>query len=206
MARVAVTRVAAVVLAGGGATRLGGRDKPMVAVGGVPMIARVLAAVGGVGGRPRDEGVNSEVVVVGPRRDGLPPGVRVVREDPPGGGPVAAAAAGLALVEADVVVLLAADLPCLTADAVELLVEELVHGGGDGALFVDERGRRQLLCGVWRTTALRAALARLGEPSGRPMRALLDGLDTREVRWTEPGQPPYFDCDTDDDLRRAEGA
>ncbi|MET7821683.1 molybdenum cofactor guanylyltransferase [Micromonospora zamorensis] len=199
---------AAVVLAGGAARRMGGVDKPALPVGGRPMRDRVLAAVSDATLR----------VLVGPA-DAVPAGVRVIREEPPGGGPVAAAAAGLALLDPEtaLVALLAADLPLLTRSAIgELLghvAEEAAAGGGerrpDGACFVDGDGRRQSLCGVWRVAALRAGLDRLavergGSLSGAPVRALLAGLVVREVPWSGDGPPPWFDCDTDEDVRRAE--
>ncbi|MFE9915838.1 molybdenum cofactor guanylyltransferase [Micromonospora sp. NPDC005553] len=216
---------AAVVLAGGAARRMGGLDKPALPVGGRPMRDRVLAAVADA--TPR--------VLVG-AADAVPAGVRVVREDPPGGGPVAAAAAGLALLDTDVtlVALLAADLPLLTRAAIGDLLHHLDRetpdtgsaggrtdpappardglGGGeqpDGACFVDGDGRRQSLCGVWRVAALRAAVDRLavergGSLSGAPVRALLAGLVVSEVAWSGEGPPPWFDCDTDEDVRRAE--
>ncbi|MGC5285657.1 molybdenum cofactor guanylyltransferase [Micromonospora sp. DT231] len=191
---------AAVVLAGGAARRMGGVDKPALSVGGRPMRDRVLAAVGDA--RPR--------VLVG-AADSVPAGVRVVREDPPGGGPVAAAAAGLALLETDIVLvaLLAADLPLLTRSAIGDLLAHLAGENADGACFVDGDGRRQSLCGVWRVAALRAGLDRLtgergGSLSGAPVRALLAGLVVREVAWSGDGPPPWFDCDTDEDVRRAE--
>ncbi|MFC0507164.1 molybdenum cofactor guanylyltransferase [Micromonospora costi] len=192
---------AAVVLAGGAARRMGGVDKPAVPVGGRPMRDRVLAAVADA--EPR--------ILVGPA-DATPPGVRVTREDPPGGGPVAAAAAGLALLDpaTTVVALLAADLPLLTGDAVAVLRRELAGSEGvDGTCYVDADGRRQTLCGVWRADALRSALdrvavARGGSLAGAPVRALLDGLRVREVAWAGGGPPPWFDCDTDQDVRRAE--
>lgn len=197
---------AAVVLSGGAARRMGGVDKPALPVGGRPMRDRVLAAV--VDATPR--------VVVG-SADGVPTDVLVVREDPPGGGPVAAAAAGLALLDPDTVLvaLLAADLPLLTRSAIGDLLNHLdgeTPGGErrpDGACFVDGDGRRQSLCGVWRVTALRTALGRLtvergGSLSGAPVRALLGGLVVREVPWSGDGPPPWFDCDTDEDVRRAE--
>jgi molybdopterin-guanine dinucleotide biosynthesis protein A len=189
-------RLAAVVLAGGRARRFGGRDKPMVAVRGVPMIERVLAAAAGAGAVHR--------VVVGPVREGLPAGVPVVREEPPGGGPVAAAAAGLGALAGDVevVALLAADLPWLTAEAVAMLVE--ARAAGDGAVFVDPGGRRQVLCGVWRRGALEGAIRRLDTVQGASLRALTQGLDVAEVRWAG-GRPPYFDCDTEEDLRKVIG-
>jgi hypothetical protein len=75
----------AVVLAGGRAARLGGRAKPQLEVGGRTMLAAVLAAVGDA----------AERIVVGPPQP-VPAGVLIVREEPPGGGPVAALRAGLA--------------------------------------------------------------------------------------------------------------
>ncbi|MEH0928540.1 NTP transferase domain-containing protein [Micromonospora sp. CPCC 205558] len=81
--------------------------------------------------------------------------------------------------------------------------------GPDGACFVDGDGRRQSLCGVWQVGALRAAVDRLtvergGSLAGAPVRALLAGLVVREVPWSGEGPPPWFDCDTDEDVRRAE--
>jgi molybdopterin-guanine dinucleotide biosynthesis protein A len=184
---------AAIVLAGGAARRMGGRDKPAERVGGRRMRDRVLAAVEGADPR----------IVVGPADD-LPPGVRATTEDPPGGGPVAAAAAGLSLVPAGVplVALLAADLPMLTPEAVGRLRAHAA-AADDGAIFVDDTGRRQLLCGVWRTDALRGAVAALGRVDGAAVRALVAHLRPVDVAWAGAGPPPWFDCDTDDDLDRA---
>src|ERR1700710_3142096 len=115
---------AAVVLAGGRAARLGGQPKPQLDVGGRSMLATVLTALDGA--RPR--------VVVGPEQP-VPPGVLLVREKPPGGGPVPALAAGLAAVaDVEVVAVLAADLPFVTAAVVEELRTRLT---GDGVLVVD---------------------------------------------------------------------
>ncbi|WP_092381296.1 molybdenum cofactor guanylyltransferase [Micromonospora phaseoli] len=208
---------AAVVLAGGAGRRMGGRDKPALPVGGVPMRERVLAAVGDASPRI--------LVGAGPALAG----VRLTREVPPGGGPVAAVAAGLALLDVDVpaVALLAADLPLLTRSAVRQLLRHLDEAdldrpagsgdsfrtagpgtGTDGACFVDASGRRQTLCGVWRPDALRTALDRLagrrGELAGASLRELLAGLAVREVTWTGDGLEPWFDCDTEGDVRRAE--
>nr|WP_234359623.1 NTP transferase domain-containing protein [Plantactinospora sp. BC1] len=198
---------------------MGGVDKPALPVGGRPMLDRVLAAVADADLR----------VVVGPAGE-LPTGVRATREQPPGGGPVAAVAAGLATLlpdtappdtappdtappdtaDAGVVALLAADLPLLTADAVRQLRTALSRApGADGVVYVDDAGRAQFLCGVWRVGPLRAALARLaagrgGVLTGTSMRALVAELTVTEVAWRGSGPPPWFDCDTDDDLRRAE--
>ncbi|GAA3447307.1 molybdenum cofactor guanylyltransferase [Planomonospora venezuelensis] len=191
----------ALILAGGRASRLGGRDKPGMAVGGVPMIERVAEAV-------REAG---RLIVVGPPRTG-PDRALFVREDPPGGGPVPALRAGLAEVTAPWTVLLAADLPLLTAGHVAALLGAAGAGGGPadaggsgsaggaggsgaaGAVLVDDGGRMQWLAGAWRTAVLAGALAGY---RGRSLHGLLGPLDPVPLHLA--GEP-WFDCDTVDDL------
>jgi molybdopterin-guanine dinucleotide biosynthesis protein A len=179
----------AVVLAGGRAARLGGQAKPQLAVGGRPILAAVLDAVAEAERR----------IVVGPPQP-VPSGVLLVREHPPGGGPVAATRAGLADVETDVVVVVAGDLPFVTAELVTGLLERLT---ADGVLVVDDSGRDQYLLGAWRTAALRAATATSTGPTS--LRRVLAPIAVR--RWrpeVRPGDPPpWLDCDTPADLARA---
>ncbi|MEU7571608.1 NTP transferase domain-containing protein [Micromonospora sp. NPDC049240] len=195
-----MTGYAAVLLAGGAARRMGGVDKPARPVGGRPMLHRVLAAVADA----------DERIVVGPSGP-VPAGVRVTREEPAGGGPVAATAAGLALLRpgTTTVALLAADLPLLSVAAMAELRRALDGSTAGLACYVDGDGRRQQLCGVWRLPALRAAVDRLaaergGTVDGAAVRGLLAGATVREVAWSGAGPPPWFDCDTDEDVRRAE--
>ncbi len=187
----------ALVLAGGAGRRLGGRDKPSLAVGGAPMLSRVLDAVAGATSR----------IVVGPDDLVLPEGILRTSEDSPGGGPAAALAAGLPLVDTARVALLAADLPFLTPRAVGRLLDAFNESTVDGVVFVDGRGRRQTLCGVWRTAALRDRVARLrsGGLVGLPLRELLSGLVVHELRDETDEPPPWYDCDTQADLDRARG-
>jgi molybdopterin-guanine dinucleotide biosynthesis protein A len=179
----------AVVLAGGRAARLGGQAKPQLEVGGRTMLATVLSSVADAASR----------VVVGPAQQ-VPQDVVLVREQPPGGGPVAALRAGLAEVTTDVVAVLAGDLPFLTAQLVGDLRARLT---GDGVLVVDEIGRDQLLLGVWRTAALRGALVGTGGPTS--LRKVVAPLAVRRLRpAVTPGTPPpWLDCDTPADLERA---
>jgi molybdopterin-guanine dinucleotide biosynthesis protein A len=180
---------AAVVLAGGRAARLGGRAKPQLVVGDRTILDAVLAAVADAAHR----------VVVGPPQP-VPDGVLVVREQPPGGGPVAALRAGLAHVTADVVAVLAGDLPFVTPGLVHDLRTRLT---GDGVLVVDDAGRDQLLLGVWRTAALGAALPEAA--AHVPLRRVLAPLAVRRLRPVVPegAPPPWTDCDTPGDLERA---
>jgi molybdopterin-guanine dinucleotide biosynthesis protein A len=182
----------AVVLAGGSARRLGGVDKPGLVVGDASMLDRVLRAVDGA----------ARVVVAGPCRTTTRP-VIWCREKPPGGGPVAALAAGLIEVTADRVVVLAGDLPFVTPHAVATLLD--ATAGENGALLVDFEGRDQLLAGAWRTEALRRALP--AEPGGVRLATVLLDLNPVRVAIEQASDlaPPWFDCDTDDDLATARG-
>lgn len=174
------------VVAGGRATRLGGVDKALLRrTDGRTVLAGLLAAP-----------VDGRRVVVGPVRD--EPGVDVwAREVPPGGGPVAAVAAGLPHVTASTVVVLAGDLPA-GAGAVPALLAAV---GEHDVAALEAGGRLQWLLAVWRTDALRAAVAGLGDPVGARVRALYAGVDVVAV--AEPDGAQWSgDLDTADDLRR----
>lgn len=179
---------AAVVLAGGRAERLGGQAKPQLEVGGRTLLAAVLDAVADAERR----------VVVGPPQP-VPADVVLVREEPPGGGPVAALRAGLAEVRSPVVALLAGDLPFLRGALVTELRTALT---GDGVLVVDDGGRDQYLLGAWRTDALRAALHPAGPSS---LHRLMAGLAVDRLHPAVPPgtPPPWVDCDTPEDLAHA---
>ncbi|WP_431898092.1 NTP transferase domain-containing protein [Nonomuraea sp. bgisy101] len=177
----------AIILAGGAASRMGGRDKPGLRLGGRTLLERVAAAVPDAG----------RLVVVGPSRD-LPRAV-FTREEPVGGGPVPALRAGLALVRAPWVALLAGDLPLMAPEHVKALLEAAAReerGQRAGAVLLDDGGREQWLAGVWRAAPLRAALDGY---EGRSLHGLLAPLDP--VRLRLPGTP-WLDCDTMDDLRK----
>ncbi|MFJ9563409.1 NTP transferase domain-containing protein [Streptomyces fuscichromogenes] len=182
----------AIVLAGGAARRLGGTDKPSVRVGGRPLLDRVLAACAGA---------RRTVVVAAPRPTSRP--VRWTREDPPGGGPVAALDAGLRHTTADHVVVLSADLPFLEEATVARLLAALRASGADAALLTDADGRDQPLVAAYRTAALHRALAALAEGdnglTGLPLRRLTATLDLTRV----PDPLASFDCDTWDDIADA---
>jgi molybdopterin-guanine dinucleotide biosynthesis protein A len=196
-----VPGLGAIVLAGGRASRLGGADKPAVRVGEQTLIESVLAAAAGAGAR--------RLVVVGPDRRGLalpagePAGeLRVVREDPPGQGPVPALRRGLAEITSTWVLLLAADLPFLTARQLGALLAAARDGQSAGSVLADDTGRAQWLAGCWRAAVLRRAAG--GYP-GNSLHGLLGPLRPVLLRRAadDPGPPPWLDCDTPDDVRRA---
>ena len=187
----------AVVLAGGGGTRLGGQDKAGLKVGGISLLDRVLEACAGA----------RRTVVVGSPR----PTVRVVEwtlEQPPGSGPLAGLAAGVAVLEHVTspapVLVLATDLPQLRADDVSRLVGALVNAGPQvhAALFTDDTRNAQPLTAIYRRADLARAIAAEQPVANRPMRAMLSRLTTVEV----PDRGAAADIDTVEQLAAAQAA
>jgi molybdopterin-guanine dinucleotide biosynthesis protein A len=204
----------AVVLAGGRGSRLGGATKPEVLVAGRALVDHVLDGVR----RAR------RVVLVAPASVARP-GVPTVLEDPPGGGPVAGLAAGLAALAdaapserragaagdadpggpagdgfaaAEVVVVLACDVP-RAGSAVPALVAAATVPGVDGARLVAADGSAQPLVAAYRRAPLAAALAALPSTHGVSMRRALAGLHLADV--PDPDHAS-LDADTWDDVAR----
>jgi molybdopterin-guanine dinucleotide biosynthesis protein A len=167
-------QVSVVVLTGGGSRRMG-RHKPSVRLGGRTLVAWVTDAA-----HPRP------TLVVG-LPDDVPDGIPVVLEDPPGGGPVAALGAARdalapTMSPTAVVIVLAADLPFVTSDHLDRLVESLARmPAADLAVTTDAEGSANWLCGAWRFAALDARLEELRTTPGRAGRAGLDGRSMREL-------------------------
>lgn len=187
---------AAVILMGGAGRRLGGRNKAAVTVGGVALLERVRAACAAA----------TACVPVGQEC---------------GGGPAAAAVAGLQRLSRqplyDAVAFLAVDQPFVTVDALEALAAALP--GYDGALYVDAAGQRQYLCSMWMVESLFARVeAFTGQQLGGQqfteqdslspfwnvsLRKFFSGLHIAELE-SDSQPPPWYDCDTPDQLRAAE--
>ena len=158
-----------IVLTGGSAVRLEGADKATIEIAGTTMLEHVLGALSEV----------PDVVVVGSEVETSRP-VTWRREDPVGGGPAAGLLAGLGgfPVPPRLVAVIAVDMPLVTTATVRRL---MLSASVDGALLVDERGREQYLCAVYRTEALLAAAPSTEEQHGLPMRRLVGGLDLARV-------------------------
>lgn len=159
--------VAAVILAGGTAVRLGGADKAGIELAGRTFLEHALAAVASAG----------EVVVVGEQVPTSRPAT-FVREDPPLGGPVAGLVAGRRALATtpDVILVMAVDMPRVTGATVTRLLGAV--GAHDGSVLVDDSGRSQLVLAV-RTDRLDAATP--ADPHGHSVRGLLAPLDLAEV-------------------------
>ena len=179
-------RFDAVILAGGAARRMGGEDKALITIGATSLLQRVLGAVAEA----------ERVICVGPRRS-TAVDVEWTQEDPPGGGPVAALAAGLARVTAPVTLVAAVDLPFLQRTVVSRLVTACMDC--EAALVVDETGFPQPLIAAYQTGPLRQRLSKLRDPRGAAMKDLLEGLPYSLLE--APGVA--LDCDTRVDVQLA---
>lgn len=192
----AADAVAGVVLAGGRAARMDGRDKPGLVVDGAALLDHALAALAGT----------EPLVVVGPEHLSRP-GVRLTREEPPFGGPAAGLAAALRVLGSApraprTFWLLAADLP-----RAETLLKQLrtalaaipLAPDEDGAIIEDAGGKDQWLAGLYRVGPVARALTHLGDADGAPLRRVVGQLRLRRVPDTAGAA---IDLDTWDDVLR----
>jgi molybdopterin-guanine dinucleotide biosynthesis protein A len=166
------TAVVAVVLAGGTGARFGG-DKTAAPLGGTTVTGTLLAGL-------RPAGIPVEVV--GPEA---------------GGGPAGALAASRPAWDgAEVVLVLAGDLPYAGTAVPRLLAALATEPAADAVLGTDPGGRRQYLLGAYRTGPLRRALG-AAPAQGRSMRSVVAGLRVAELPVTAA---EALDVDTPADL------
>ena len=193
-----MTDYAAIILAGGRSSRLGGTSKATLRSGGEPLLEVVLDAV--------REARTRVVVGEGP----VPDDVILTQEEPRYAGPAAAVVAGLAAVLSTGsapawCMVLACDLPGaregvpLLLYAVETTLGAERSGGRDGWCLTDDSGRRQWLFSIVRTEALERAAHEMGDPTGAPMGRLFSHLDLKEI-----AAPAWVTADVDswDDAQR----
>ncbi|MEZ0577311.1 molybdenum cofactor guanylyltransferase [Nocardioides sp. MH1] len=181
-----LTSFAAIILAGGQATRLGGADKASIEVHGRTLLEHALDAVIDA----------SEVVVVGHSVPTERP-VTFVVEDPQYGGPVAGLLTGRdALLRSfPTLAVLAVDMPFLTAATLRRLQDAAVDH--DGAVLADPDGRRQLAFVV-----ASAALDRVRpDHEAQHGHALWPMLDQLDVVVVPAHAREHRDVDTWTDLR-----
>jgi molybdopterin-guanine dinucleotide biosynthesis protein A len=175
--------VAGALLTGGGSRRLG-RDKHGLVAGGETLAqrsARLLLEV------------CTPVVEVGPGVTSLP----CVREAPPGAGPLAALAAAAGAVGSPLL-LVAVDLPRMTAS----VLARLAGWPGDGTVIPVVGGRSQLVCARYGPAAIERAAVLLAAGE-RALRALEDGPDVTHAAGVFDADAAAFDdVDTEADALR----
>jgi molybdopterin-guanine dinucleotide biosynthesis protein A len=161
-------KVSAAILAGGLATRFGGRDKGALVVDGQTMLDRQLAML---------STITDDVLIVGGRTPAPTPG-RAIADIVPGCGPLGGLHAALTAARGSAVLLVACDMPFVSS----AFAAHLVSLAADADIVVPrtERGYHPL-CAVYTRACLDAAAARLAAGRLR-MRELVDNVRTRTVR------------------------
>jgi molybdopterin-guanine dinucleotide biosynthesis protein A len=173
-----------------------GRDKASLPFGPEPLLDRILRRVGQV---------TSEIVLAAAQEQAVPPGYRVCRDPGPDEGPLPALLHALDAVQAELVFVVACDTPLLQPALLVLLAE--LCPAWDGAVPVIG-DRRQATCAVYRTSALREARARFGDPRHRSLQAFLELLSIREVppealRGADPALLTFTPCNTPEEYAAA---
>ncbi len=176
--------VAGFILAGGESSRMG-VDKGLLEIAGVPMIVRAARLVESVVGAP--------AVVVGTPEKYRGLGLRAIADDWPGCGPLGGIATALRASEADWNLIGACDLPYLTREWLEYLLQRARDSEAEAVVAMNlgpasKRGAEPL-CAMYHTggePAMRRALE-LG------VRKVTDGLAELRVEVIEPAEWKGFD-------------
>jgi molybdenum cofactor cytidylyltransferase len=195
--------VGAVLLAGGAGARLGRRPKPLLELGGVPLVLRQLIALSGAG-------VDEVVVVLGHHAEAVEAAVRafpitLVRNPSPADGQASSLRIGLQALspKIDAVIVAPADQPLIDAQDIVALIGAYKKRG-DAAMVVP----RVTLAGhdpepgnpVMFDAALREHWpSGSADPAGRDWRAQHAG----RVCWFDTDNRRYrLDIDTPEDIER----
>lgn len=198
--------IAAIVLAGGRATRLGGGDKPLRPLGGRPMLAHIL------------ERLEPQVGAVAISANGDPGrfagyGLPVLADEGPAGqaGPLAGILSGIHWAKAEgsrKVLAVAGDTPFFPADLAARLAEALA-GREDHIAVAASGGRRHPVFALW-PVSLEADLSDfLKESTTYSVAAFLERQQTVGVDFpmTSVGTntiDPFFNVNTPEDLAQAD--
>jgi molybdopterin-guanine dinucleotide biosynthesis protein A len=161
--------VAGYVLAGGASRRMG-RDKALLPVGGVPLVAHVAGILVEAAG-------SCAIVAPRGRYEGL--GFPVLADGWPGEGPLGGIRTALESGEADWHVIAAVDLPRLRTEYLRELLAA-ARTAGRTAVPVHADGGLEPLCGVYRAGDL-AELQRFFDAGGRRVKDFLREIPVHGV-------------------------
>ena len=181
-------KTAALILAGGNATRMGGGDKPLLLLAGRSMLDRVVDAL--APDHPHLAiSANGDPARLAVRQPVLP--------DPiPGQGPLGGVLAGLEWARA----LGATALLTVPGDT-PLIPRGLAATLGPAPAVAESGGRRHHLVALWPTQAAPALRDWLERPGSRSVRAFAATLGMRPVRFAGD---PFANVNTPADLRALE--
>lgn len=175
---IANLQVAGFILAGGESSRMG-RDKAFLEFDGIPLLLRTARLVESVSGPP--------IVVGNPEGCGSL-GLAGLADRWPGAGPLGGIATALAASAAPWNLIVACDLPYLTREWLDYLVDRARASQGDAVLPMNTRGAEPL-CAMYHKRCEAAICASLD----RGTRKVTDGLHELLVEMIGPLEWKGFD-------------
>jgi molybdopterin-guanine dinucleotide biosynthesis protein A len=187
-------KIAAVILAGGEGSRMGG-DKPLRLLGGATLLDRVLRYASLLSG-PMAVAIRDPNQI----RD---IGTRVILDDPSIGGPLAGLKAAMRFgrdERVDAVLTLPTDMPFLPSDLVDRLVNALPI---NMAAIASSGARLHPVCGLWRVQALDLIPEYLASER-RSLRGFANSIGCCAVEWPVESVDPFFNINDLEDLATAE--
>ncbi len=172
-ARRTAAGVAAIILAGGRNSRMGGRDKAFLVVDGETVFARTLRVL---------RNCFDEVLVVSNRPEKYAGfSVTVTGDELPNLGPLGGLHAGLGHIAAEYAFVTACDMPFLREEPISFLIDQLRDGSGDDDAIVPWwDGDIEPLHAVY-AARIRPRIAAAVESGSRSMRDFLPLVRTRYV-------------------------
>lgn len=193
--------VTAIVLAGGRSSRFGG-SKLAAELGGVTILEHALRAVGSM---------TDDIVVAGDAarlREAvgeLP--LRVVVDDEPFAGPLAALEGALRAVTSELAIVVGGDMPGLVPAVLEAMIQRLVASGDADAVLLQDPMHRQVLPLALRVGPARVAAADAVAGGDRSLGRFVDRLRSIELpeadwRALDPDGRTLDDVDEPADLDR----
>ena len=192
MLRMIPNTVAALVLAGGGARRLGGVDKPLLRVAGVPILARVLATL-------RTDGHAIAISANGDAARFAEFGLPVLADGTfRGEGPLAGVLAGLdwaATRGADALLTVPGDTPFVPVGLAAALAPSPACAASNG--------RPHHLVALWPVACRDALRQLLSAPGRRDIASFAGGIGMRRVDFAVAKCDPFLNVNTPEDLALA---
>lgn len=152
-----------VVILTGGTSRRMGHDKAAVDFGGIPLLEFVVGLIP----------PGNQIVVVGEPTDVA---ATYVREQPAGGGPVAALHAALPLIAARSLRVVAVDTPF----GLPWLLQHRLPPGREALIPKDSLGRPHYLCAQYTAGGIATAIAAMGGSHGASMKELVSQMSQVE--------------------------
>ena len=197
-------KIITIVLAGGQSSRMG-RDKALLEIDGVSLLQRTCQIA---------RHCTDEVYIVTPWGDRyaalLPQGCQIILEQPlqhplapenKSQGPLVGFAQALEQVQANWVMLLACDLPCLKVDVLQAAIAQLPQVPETAIAFLPRQTKGwEPLCGFYRHHCL-VPLQEFIRQGGRSFQPWLNQHSIYPLKLTDP--QILFNCNTPEDLRTA---